>query len=227
MNAIAANLTKLRQQIILAEQRYNRQPGSVKLLAVSKTQPLMAIRAAMEAGQYAFGENYLQEAVPKIIALKDPLLEWHFIGRVQANKTKEIAQYFQWAHGIDNLRVAERLSRQRSTDLPLLNICIQVNLDNEGNKGGALLTNLSNLARQISDLPNIKLRGLMAIPIFYADFDQQRSSFQRLYKAFKSLNDLGLKLDTLSMGMSEDFVAAIAEGSTIVRIGTAIFGQRT
>jgi len=216
MNNIALNLAKIHKQL----------PPTTQLLAVSKGQPITAIRQAIAAGQHAFGENYLQEAIPKIIALKQEDIEWHFIGAIQANKTRLIAEYFTWVHSVDRFSIAKRLNDQRPTTLLPLNICIQVNLDEENSKGGIKLSELSALALAIADLPHLQLRGLMAIPAPQTEFELQRASFHRLSVAFKNLQQQGFKIDTLSMGMSDDFMAAIAEGATIVRLGAAIFGQR-
>lgn len=227
MNTISHNLTRLRQQIIAAERCYGRKDGSVKLLAISKTQPLAAIQDAIAAGQQVFGENYVQEAVQKISALREYNLEWHFVGAVQTNKTKMIAENFSWVHGIDRLNIAARLNSQRPADLPALNICLQVNLDHETNKAGIAPEALTKLALEVAKLPKLKLRGLMAIPAPRKEFEQQRQVFRTLRLALDKLQTFGLDLDTLSMGMSDDFEAAIAEGATIVRIGTKIFGSRS
>lgn len=226
MNTISANLNQLQQKIRAAEIHYGRPPNSVQLIAVSKTQSIERIQQAITAGQRAFGENYLQEAIPKITALVDETLEWHFIGAIQTNKTKPIAEHFTWAHSIDRLKIAEHLNQHRPTNLPPLNICIQVNLDNEPNKAGISLTELSTLAHNINKLPRLKLRGLMTIPEHRSDFADQRQPFQKLHLALQQLQTEGLTLDTLSMGMSDDYEAAIAEGATIIRIGTSIFGPR-
>lgn len=227
MNNIVENLAKIQQQISAAEQLYGRRPGSVQLIAVSKTQSVEQIQQAIAAGQTVFGENYVQEAIPKINALAQQKLEWHFIGAIQANKTRVIAEHFAWVHSIDRLSIAERLNAQRPAQLPELNICIQVNIDTEPNKAGVSLTELNKLAMAIAQLPRLKLRGLMAIPAHQLDFAKQRESLHKLQLALQQLNAAGLNLDTLSMGMSDDFVAAIAEGATFLRIGTAIFGQRS
>lgn len=226
MDIIAKNLQQLQQQIQAAEQLYHRQPDSVQLLAVSKQQTVSAIKTAITAGQNLFGENYVQEAVTKITTINNSALEWHFIGAVQTNKTALIAQYFHWVHSVDRLSIAKRLSSQRSPELPPLNICLQVNIDNEPQKAGVTLQELPQLAAEISHLPRLKLRGLMTIPAPKETFDEQRQAFRQLRLALENLQKSGLKLDTLSMGMSHDFTAAIAEGATIIRIGTAIFGRR-
>jgi len=226
MTNIRKNLEELKHQMIVVEGQYNRAPGSVQLLAVSKTQSVDAIKKAIMAGQHAFGENYVQEALPKIEALKDENIEWHFIGSIQSNKTKAIAENFSWVHSVAQLKVAERLSQQRPLSLPALNICIEVNVDEEETKSGVFVEKLPELALAIAKLSNIKLRGLMCIPTSKKDFDAQRKSFHKLNIALQNLQAMRLDVDTLSMGMSHDYVAAIAEGATIVRIGTAIFGER-
>jgi hypothetical protein len=203
-----------------------RAPGSVRLLAVSKTFPAAAVRAAYSAGQTAFGENYLQEALDKIAALADLPLEWHFIGPIQSNKTRPIAEHFHWVHSVDRLKVAERLSAQRPPHLPPLNICLQVNVSGEVSKSGASPEDAPLLAQELSQLPRLRLRGLMAIPAPADDPSAQRAPFRQLHGLLDALNARGLQLDTLSMGMSHDFPAAIMEGATMVRIGTAIFGAR-
>lgn len=226
MIEIAKNLAHVQQTIRAAQQQYGRAPGSVRLLAVSKTQSVAIIQQAVDAGQYIFGENYLQEALTKIAAFKHKQLEWHFIGSIQSNKTKQLAENFDWIQSVDRLSIAERLSAQRPDYLPALNICIQVNLENEATKSGISLTELPELAWAINALPNLQLRGLMAIPMPHITFSAQRQAFHKLHAVFIELQQQGLHLDTLSMGMSHDFTAAIAEGSTLVRIGTAIFGAR-
>lgn len=226
MSTIAVNLDDLRQQIIIAEQRYGRHPGSTQLVAVSKTQPVSAIHEAVVSGQRVFGENYIQEAIPKIKALKQFDLEWHFIGSIQSNKTHEIAENFQWVDSIDRLKIAERLNEQRPKNLPPLQVCIQINIDDEASKSGISPDLVPELAKAISKLPQLKLRGLMTIPKQKDNFEQQRSTFYQLAEILRDLNESGLNLDTLSMGMSNDFEAAIAERATHLRIGTAIFGQR-
>lgn len=219
-------LNSVLQHISDAEQRYMRSPGSVKLLAVSKTRPADDIRHAYKTGQKAFGENYLQEALEKITQLVDCDIEWHFIGPIQSNKTKEIAQHFDWVHSVDRLKIARRLNEQRPDNMAPLSICLQVNIDNETSKSGISSNEALELAKQIQCLPNIKLRGLMAIPAASQDFNVQRHAFAQLRKLYEQLQKIGISLDTLSMGMSNDLEAAIAEGSTMVRIGTAIFGPR-
>jgi len=200
------------------------------LLAVSKTFPAEAVVEAMAAGQRAFGENYLQEAVDKMAEVArlqpDTGVEWHFIGPIQSNKTRPIAASFQWVHTVERLKIAQRLSEQRPLALGPLDICLQVNISGEASKSGASAEELPELARQVAQLPNLRLRGLMAIPEASSDPAQQRAAFARLRILFERLRSGGLPLDTLSMGMSGDLASAIAEGATIVRIGSAIFGAR-
>ncbi len=223
---IVSALQKVQQDIRTQELRHGRLPGSVQLLAVSKRKPLAAIQAAMQAGQRAFGENYVDEGVEKILALDDASVEWHFIGAIQSRKTASIAEHFQWAHGVDRLKVARRLSEQRPEGMTSLNICLQVNTDNEEGKAGVGFDEVAQLADECAELPGIKLRGLMAIPAPRSDFQQQRDVFARLRECLQTLQTRHPGMDTLSMGMSADMEAAIAEGATLVRIGTAIFGQR-
>mgnify|MGYP001813472661 CR=1 FL=1 len=223
---IEQRLQTVREQISSAEQRFERLAGSVQLLAVSKTRPADDILDAFHTGQTAFGENYLQEALGKIQQLAEHNIEWHFIGPIQSNKTRDIAQHFAWVHSVDRLKIAQRLSEQRPADLPPLSICLQVNIDNEASKSGVAPAEILNLARDIQQLPGLHLRGLMAIPTASTDFETQRDAFARLRKLYKQIQQAGIELDTLSMGMTNDLEAAIAEGSTMVRIGTAIFGPR-
>jgi pyridoxal phosphate enzyme (YggS family) len=226
MTSISERLQAVKSRLRQAETEAGRAPESVALIAVSKTQPADAIREAHAAGQRAFGENYLQEALEKMAALADLPLEWHFIGPIQSNKTRPIAENFTWVHGIDRLKIAQRLSDARPTGLPALNICIEVNVSGEESKGGLEPNDVQALADAIAQLPGLKLRGLMAIPAPTNDIALQRQQFRMLRELLESLKQRGLALDTLSMGMSEDFPAAIAEGATLVRIGTAIFGPR-
>ena len=220
----AARLDAVVARIRAAERRFQRPPGSVELLAVSKTQPAAAIAAAAAAGQIRFGENYLQEACDKMTELAALNLEWHFIGPMQANKTRLIAERFAWVHSVDRLKIAERLNAQRPDDLPPLNVCLEVNIDREPSKHGFDERELADAARAVAALPRLRLRGLMAIPAPAADFAAQRQPFARLREWQERLDIAGL--DTLSMGMSDDLEAAIAEGATLVRIGTALFGPR-
>ena len=222
-DSIASVLTRIRA----AEERFGRAPGSVRLLAVSKTKPAEMVEAAHAAGQRAFGENYLQDAVAKIEALKGlEGLEWHFIGPLQSNKSRPVAEHFHWMHTVDRLKIAQRLSDQRPAGMAPLNLCIQVNVSGEASKSGCALEELPALARAVSELPNVKLRGLMCIPAPADDLDAQRAPFRALREAMERLVAEGLELDTLSMGMTDDLEAAVAEGATLVRIGTAVFGAR-
>lgn len=223
---IAGRLAAVRRRLRAAERSAGRAPGSVTLLAVSKTHPPEAIRAAWQAGQRAFGENYLQEALAKQAELRDLGLEWHFIAPLQSNKTKAVAADFDWVHSIERLRIARRLSSQRPRQLRPLQCCIQVNVSGEANKSGVAPDQLPGLARAVAELPGLRLRGLMAIPAPAADPAAQRRPLARLREMLEDLRDDGLPLDTLSIGMSADLEAAVAEGSTLVRIGTAIFGPR-
>jgi len=213
-------------RIRAAEQRFQRPSGAVRLLAVSKIQPTAAMIALAAAGQCCFGENYVQEALDKIAELAALRLEWHLIGPLQANKTRTVAENFAWVHSVDRLKIAERLNAQRPADLPPLNVCLQVNIDREPAKHGLDLGEVATVAQAVAELPHLRLRGLMAIPAPAADFAAQRRPLARLRELQESLNAAGLALDTLSMGMSDDLEAAIAEGATLVRIGTALFGPR-
>lgn len=226
MSTIITNWQAVHTAVRAAAQAAGREPDAVRLLAVSKTFPPAAVREAYAAGQHAFGENYVQEALQKMAALQDLPLEWHFIGPIQSNKTRDIAAHFDWVHGVDRLKVAERLSAQRPDGLPPLDICLQVNVSGEDSKSGVAPQDVEALALQVAGLPRLRLRGLMAIPAPSDDPVAQRQPFRRMRELLDRLNALGLGLDTLSMGMSHDFPEAIAEGSTIVRIGTAIFGGR-
>ncbi len=223
---IAQNLHTVHQQIREAEQRHGRPAGSVQLLAVSKTRPISDINAAIAAEQRQFGENYLQEALEKVRHIHENGVEWHFIGAIQSNKTRPIAEHFHWVHTIDRLKIAQRLSEQRDPTLPPLNVCIQVNTSGETQKAGIAPETALELAQQIQPLPNLTLRGLMTIPAPSTDFEQQRQPFRLLRQIKNDIEQHGIALDTLSMGMSNDMEAAIAEGATLVRIGTAIFGER-
>ncbi len=224
MTTLIHSLKQLHRQIRQAEISYQRPPNSVLLLAVSKTQPALMLANAYQAGQRHFGENYLQEALSKQQALGAFDITWHFIGPIQSNKTKAIASHFDWVHSVDNLKIARRLSEQRPQHLAPLNICLQVNISNEASKSGIHLDDLAELCEQVAVLPNIKLRGVMAIPAPSDSFEQQCQPYKTLYQAVKSLNKP--ELDTFSFGMSDDLNAAIAQGATIVRIGTALFGSR-
>jgi hypothetical protein len=226
-NTIAQNLQSIRTQIKSIEKKYDRQPGSVQLLAVSKTRPIEDIYAAFAENQFNFGENYLQDALSKIETIPESAIKWHFIGPIQSNKTRQIAQNFNWVHTIDRLKIAQRLSEQHRSEQKVLNVCIQVNISSENSKSGVNIDDTLILAKQINLLPNIHLRGLMTIPASADNFEQQRLPFRLLRELKDELGSQGIELDTLSMGMTNDMEAAIAEGSTIVRIGTAIFGERT
>lgn len=226
MAIIEKSLQAIRERITHAALNSGRMVASVRLLAVSKTWPSQALREAYAAGQAAFGESYLQEALEKVAALADLPLEWHFIGPIQSNKTRPIAENFAWVHSVDRLKIAERLAQARPETLPPLNICLQVNISGEDSKSGVAPEEAKILAHSIVGLPHLKLRGLMAIPRPTADIAEQRAQFRVLRKLFDQLNAEGLGLDTLSMGMSDDMEAAILEGATIVRVGSAIFGKR-
>ena len=230
MSTIAANLQAVEATIAAAAQAAKRPASSVQLLAVSKTFPMEAVLEAVAAGQRAFGENYLQEGVEKIAAVAsaqpDAALEWHFIGPIQSNKTKPIATHFAWVHTVERLKIAQRLSEQRPSELGPLNVCLQVNISGEATKSGATAAELPALARQVASLPNLRLRGLMAIPEPQTDPALQRAAFAKLRQLADSLRTGGLPIDTLSMGMSGDMESAIHEGATIVRVGSAIFGLR-
>lgn len=228
--SISAHLDQVRQAIAAAARSAARPPGSVLLIAVSKTFGPDAVIAAADAGQRAFGENYLQEALDKQLAVAqtrpDLALEWHFIGPIQSNKTRPIAEHFDWVHAVDREKIAQRLSDQRPAHLPPLQICLQVNVSGEDSKSGVTPDELLPLARAVSAMPHLRLRGLMAIPEPAEDVERQRAPFIQLRQLAQQLREAGIDTDTLSMGMSADMVAAIAEGATMVRIGTAIFGKR-
>ena len=201
-----------------------RPENSVQLMAVSKTKPASNIASLYQLGQRHFGENYLQEALAKQRELAHYAISWHFIGPIQSNKTKALAQYFSWVHSVDRIKIAKRLNEQRPTHLPPLNICLQINISDETSKSGVQLQDLAAMIEAINQLPHLKLRGVMAIPEKQQGFNQQREPYQRIYRAITELHQS--QLDTFSFGMSNDLEAAIAEGSTIVRIGTALFGER-
>lgn len=228
--SIAENIANIRLSIGRAAALHGRHPASVRLLAVSKTFGAEAVIEAANAGQVAFGENYLQEALDKQQAVQtlrpDLALEWHFIGPIQSNKTRPIAEHFAWAHAVDREKIARRLSEQRPPHLPPLNICLQVNVSGEDSKSGVAPTEVLALAQTVATLPGLQLRGLMAIPEPADDVESQRKPFAVLRTLQQQLTEAGILTDTLSMGMSADMDAAIAEGATIVRIGTAIFGKR-
>ncbi len=228
MTDVASRLAAVNERIRALEARYGRAPGSVRLLAVSKTKPAEDVATAFAAGQKAFGENHLQDALGK---LDHPLLagldlEWHFIGPLQSNKTRPVAERFQWVHSLDRVKIARRLDEQRPPALGPLDVCIQVNISAEASKAGVTEAELPALADAVAGFERLRLRGLMAIPAPAADLEAQRAPFRRLCEAARRLRDAGHAVDTLSMGMTDDMEAAIAEGSTLVRIGTAIFGPR-
>jgi pyridoxal phosphate enzyme (YggS family) len=227
MNQIPERLKQVRERIAAAALTCGRSPESVALLAVSKTKPVSDVLAACAAGQRAFGENYLQDALPKIREVREPGIEWHFIGRMQSNKTGDISRNFAWVHGVDRLKHAQRLNAQRPDELPPLQVCLQVNLTGETSKGGVAPQDLVKLATSVVGLPRLTLRGLMTMPDPTSTTAAQRAVFAGLRGLLGELRGSGLDLDTLSMGMSSDMEAAIAEGSTLVRIGTDIFGART
>ena len=225
--AIAENISQTKQQIAQLEQAYQRVEHSVALLAVSKTKPISAIEEAYAQGQRMFGENYVQEAADKshqLAHLTD--IEWHFIGPIQSNKTRTVAESMHWVHTLDREKIATRLSEQRPADLPALNVCIQVNISGEASKSGILLTELDTLVEIVNNQPNLILRGLMAIPAPQTSLEDQLTTYKPLYQAYQALAEKYDTIDTLSIGMSGDMEAAIASGSSMVRIGTAIFGAR-
>jgi pyridoxal phosphate enzyme (YggS family) len=225
---LPGRLAQVHGRIAAACMQWGRAGDSVRLLAVSKTQPADAVRAAFGAGHRAFGENYVQEALDKIAALTDlrAQLEWHLIGPLQSNKTRAVAEAFDWVHSVDRLKIAQRLSQQRPPTLPPLQLCLQVNVSGEESKSGLAPADVPEVARAVAALPRLHLRGLMSIPAPAQGFEAQRAAHRALRELFEALNAQGLALDTLSMGMSDDLEAAIAEGSTIVRVGTAVFGAR-
>jgi pyridoxal phosphate enzyme (YggS family) len=226
MTTIAHHLAQVHQRVLQACAQSGRPPHSVAVLAVSKTFGADAVRQAYAAGQTAFGENYIQEAVDKMAVLSDLPLVWHCIGPVQSNKTRLVAEHFDWVHSVERLKVAQRLSQQRPASLPALQVCIQVNTDGGANKAGVTAAALADLAAQVRALPRLQLRGLMSIPEPSTDLLAQREPHRRLREMWLALQAAGLALDTLSMGMSNDLEAAVAEGATLVRVGSAIFGQR-
>ena len=229
MDSIQSNIMQVRERIAAAAQQCGRDPDSVTLLAVSKTHRAEEIRTAAAAGCSCFGESYAQEAVAKMASLTDLPLQWHFIGPLQSNKTQLIARHFDWVHSVERDKIAHRLNEQRPLELAPLNVCIQVNISGEDSKSGVTTDQVAELATLIDELPRLQLRGLMAIPqpSDTDDLDVHRRPFRHMRLLFEQLNRQGLQLDTLSMGMSDDLEAAIAEGATILRIGTAIFGRRS
>ena len=227
MIGVTKNLALISDLLNKSAIEANRDPADVRLLAVSKKQPLAKIREAAAAGQRDFGENIVQEGVDKIEALADLDLTWHFIGHLQSNKTRVVAENFDWVHTIDKIKTARRLSEQRPDGNPPLNVCLQINVDDEESKAGAAPAALPELAVACAELPNLRLRGLMCLPAIRTGFDEQRIPFAALREMAEQLRQAGIDTDTLSMGMSADYRAAIFEGATIVRIGTAVFGART
>jgi len=223
---VTENLRKIRDLLAKAAVDAGRETDSVRLLAVSKKQPVSLVLEAAAAGQRDFGENFVQEGLDKIAAAGRDDLCWHFIGHLQSNKTQAVASHFDWVHTVDRLKTAERLSRQRPQQMSDLNICLQANIDNESGKSGVPANDVLALARQVVTLPGIRLRGLMCLPEVRSGIAAQRKPFARLRELFDVLRRDGIEVDTLSMGMSGDFDAAILEGTTIVRVGTAIFGPR-
>jgi pyridoxal phosphate enzyme (YggS family) len=224
---LQSNLLQVRARIAAAAAQYGRNPQAIRLLAISKGQPEAAIRALTLQGQMDFGENYLQEALAKISALDDLPITWHYTGQLQSNKTRAIAEHFQWVHTVDRERIASRLNEQRPHHAPPINVCLQILLHEEPGKGGIPPSAAAQLAAQIRLLPRLKLRGLMCIPPAADSFAQQRAWFDQLARCMQDLNAQGFELDTLSMGMSGDLEAAIAAGATWVRVGTAVFGERS
>ena len=229
-NRVADSLAAVRERIAAAERRFDRAPGSVALVAVAKTRPASLIREAWEAGQLRFGENFVQEAVEKLDTLSGLSgpggIEWHFVGALQANKSRTVAERFEWVHTVDRIRIARRLSDQRPAWLPPLNVCLQVNVSEESSKSGVRIDEVADLASAVAELPRLRLRGLMTIPRPRTGLDEQRAALRPLAEAYERLRGDGLALDTLSMGMTGDLEAAVAEGATMVRIGTAVFGPR-
>jgi len=223
---LADNISKLLERVRLSAEKSQRVSRDIRVLAVSKTQPAEAVRAAYRCGLREFGESYLQEALAKIAALRDLPLCWHFIGPIQSNKTRAIAEHFDWVHSVDRAKVALRLSEQRPSGLEPLQICLQVNISGEDSKSGVTPAELPALAETVQLLPRLRLRGLMAIPAPATDPARQRAPFAALRRLLEQLRPLAPQLDTLSMGMSDDLEAAIVEGSTVLRIGTGIFGRR-
>ena len=226
MTTFSANLQAVLARIDAAARACARNPSEIRLLAVSKTWPASAVCEAADAGQKMFGENYVQEGLDKVAALAGLGFEWHFIGPLQSNKTRRVAETFDWVHSVDRLKIAERLSEQRPSNLPRLQVCLQVNVSGEASKSGVALDEVPELAHRLATLPGLQLRGLMAIPEPLSDYSAQRAPFRQLREIYEALKKNGLALDTLSMGMTHDLEAAIAEGATIVRVGTAIFGER-
>lgn len=226
MIKVTENLRKIQDLLTLETQSAGRPAGSVQLLAVSKRQPLQAVLDAAGAGQRHFGENFAQEGIDKMLATGRNDLVWHFIGHLQSNKTRIVAEHYQWVHTVDRLKIAQRLSEQRPAAKGELNVCLQVNIDNEDSKSGLAADEVAAVATKVATLPGLKLRGLMCIPAIRTSAREQREPFARMRQLLDSVNEHGLELDTLSMGMTADYAAAVQEGATIVRIGTALFGAR-
>lgn len=225
---IADNIHKIKQQLAQYERKYGVEEGSIQLLGSTKHQSIEILREAYHAGLTLFGENYLQEALNKMAALADLPIEWHFIGHIQSNKTNKIAENFNWVQSVDSKKIARRLNDHRPAHMPPLNICIEVNVSHETTKFGVDVNihDVVELAKFCDSLPNLTLRGLMTIPAYYEDLHRQREEFHKLFLLWDRIREEGIPLDVLSMGMSSDFEAAVAEGSTMIRIGTAIFGER-
>jgi PLP dependent protein len=226
-HAVAARLEAVRERVAGAARAARRDPADVRIIGVSKRQPLASVRAALAAGLQDIGENFLQEALDKMDAIGPGPARWHFIGALQSNKTAAVAERFDWVHSVDRAKLAERLSRQRPAGLPPLNVCVQVRIGDESSKAGVAPADVAELALRVAALPGLRLRGLMAVPPPESDPARQRAWFRQLAGIYARLCAAGLALDTLSMGMSDDLEAAVAEGATMVRIGTAIFGPRT
>ena len=226
MNSVTQNLQQVQNRIEAAQKKFGREQEPITLLAASKKQPIAKIQEAIDAGLWRFGENYAQEGISKIQALSDVDLEWHFIGTIQSNKCSIIAEYFTWVHSVSSAIVAQALNRARETFSTPLNVCIQVNLEGSSNKAGITIDQVSKLAGLITSLPKLRLRGLMTLPEPASTLEAQRKPFRQLARLLLDLQQAGFSVDTLSMGMSNDLEAAIAEGSTILRVGTAIFGER-
>ena len=226
MDKIGKNVLKIKQDIKAAEKKFNRDSNSVLLMAVSKTQSVENILKAYEAGQRDFGENYVQESIEKIVELKNLDITWHFIGKIQSNKSKYIAENFDWIHSIDKISTLKKINDLRKNVEEKLNVCVQVNIDSEDSKSGILVNELEDFIVKASKFEKLKIRGLMAIPMYHPDHVSQYKTFAKIKNLFDSLIKKNFKLDTLSIGMSSDYNAAIEAGSTIVRIGTSIFGER-
>ncbi len=227
MIGVTENLALIRDLLAFSAVEAGREPDAVNLLAVSKKQPVAKVLAAANAGQRDFGENFVQEGLEKIDQTRELNLIWHYIGHLQSNKTRAVAENFDWVHTVDNFKTARRLSAQRPESLGPLKICLQINIDNEDGKSGVAAGELQELAAGCAELPNLALRGLMCLPAVCAGFEEQRLPFEKIRELANELRSGGLDTDTLSMGMSDDYRAAIFEGATIVRIGTALFGKRT